>query len=44
MAGTFHALEWLRIVADTTFLVVGAVPMVLATLKLVFGRDNSKTA
>ena len=43
MEGTFHTLEWIRIVADTTFLVVGAVPMVLATLKLVFGKDRAKT-
>ena len=44
MEGTFHTLEWIRIVADTTFLVVGAVPMVLATLKLVFGKDHAQTA
>ncbi len=32
MSGTFHALEWARIVADTVFLVLGVVPMVIAVL------------
>src|SRR5262249_58544577 len=32
MSGTFHALEWARIVADTVFLAFGVVPIVLATL------------
>jgi nitric oxide reductase subunit B len=44
MEGTFHTLEWIRIVADTLFLLAGAVPMALATLKLVFGKDPTKTA
>jgi nitric oxide reductase subunit B len=35
MSGTFHALEWARVTADTVFLAVGVVPLVLATLRLV---------
>jgi nitric oxide reductase subunit B len=44
MEGTFHTLEWIRIVGDTAFLLVGVVPMVLAALKLVFGKVPAKTA
>jgi nitric oxide reductase subunit B len=32
MSGTFHVLEWARIIADTVFLVLGVVPMVIAVL------------
>jgi nitric oxide reductase subunit B len=39
MSGTFHTLESIRIVADMVFLVLGAAPIALATMKLVFGRD-----
>ncbi len=38
MAGAYHTLEWLRVVADTTFLVVGVFPIVIATLRSVFAR------
>jgi nitric oxide reductase subunit B len=38
MTGTFHALEWARIVADTVFLVLGVVPIVVATLRGVAGQ------
>ena len=27
MSGTFHTLEWVRIIADTVFLVLGVVPI-----------------
>ncbi|HLK09776.1 MAG TPA: cbb3-type cytochrome c oxidase subunit I [Candidatus Binatia bacterium] len=37
MTGTFHALEWARIVADSAFLVFGVVPIVAATLRAVAG-------
>lgn len=40
MGGTYHTLEWLRIVADLVFLLLGALPIALATLKLVFGRKQ----
>lgn len=39
MGGTYHTLEWIRIVADMVFLLVGAVPMALATFRLVFTKD-----
>ncbi|MEJ2367345.1 MAG: cbb3-type cytochrome c oxidase subunit I, partial [Acidobacteriota bacterium] len=39
MSGTFHKLEWLRIVADLTFIIVGVVPMVLASLRSYRKRD-----
>ncbi len=38
MSGTFHTLEWLRIVADTFFLVFGVFPIVYAILRSVFRR------
>jgi nitric oxide reductase subunit B len=33
MTGTFHTLEWLRMAADLVFLLVGVVPIVVATLR-----------
>ncbi len=33
-SGTFHLLEWARIVADMVFLLVGVVPIVVATLRI----------
>lgn len=39
MGGTYHALEWARMVADLVFLLVGAVPLAFATCKLVVKRD-----
>lgn len=41
LGGTYHTLEWIRIAADLVFLFFGAVPMVFATLKLVFTRSSS---
>ena len=35
MSGPFHALEWVRLVADGVFLVAGVVPLVTATLMVV---------
>ncbi len=43
MGGTFHTLETIRIVGDLIFLLFGTIPMVIATLLLVFGR-NVKSA
>jgi hypothetical protein len=37
MSGTYHALEWARAAADTVFLVVGVVPLVLAVAILLRG-------
>ena len=44
MGGTFHTLEWARIVADMIFLLLGAVPIAYATLRLVFSREQGDTA
>jgi nitric oxide reductase subunit B len=44
MGGTFHTLEWIRIVGDLVFLLVGVVPLALATMRLVFSRDGTETA
>jgi nitric oxide reductase subunit B len=44
MSGTFHTLEWVRIVADLTFLLAGALPLFLAVLRLVLaGREEQRT-
>ena len=34
MGGTFHTLEWVRIVADTVFLPLGVVPILIAALRV----------
>ena len=39
MGGTFHTLEWIRIVGDLIFLLVGSAPIALATLQLVLARE-----
>jgi len=44
MTGTFHKLEWLRIVGDLTFIVVGVVPMAYATIRSFVVRDLKRTA
>ncbi|WP_243301122.1 nitric-oxide reductase large subunit [Geothrix oryzisoli] len=44
MGGTFHTLEWIRIVADTIFLLAGALPIAYATLKLVFTSEPQDAA
>ena len=44
MSGTYHTLEWIRILADMVFLLLGAVPIALATAQLVLGRKTKKTA
>jgi nitric oxide reductase subunit B len=38
MSGMFHTLEWVRVGADTVFLVAGVVPLVYATLRIVCSR------
>jgi nitric oxide reductase subunit B len=40
MGGTYHTLEWIRIVGDLIFLLLGAVPIALATFLLVFGGKD----
>ena len=39
LSGTFHTLEWMRIVADMTFLLAGVVPLFLAVMRLVLARE-----
>ncbi len=41
MGGTYHTLESLRIVGDLIFLLAGTLPIVVATLQLVFGRKTN---
>ena len=43
MSGTFHTLEWIRIVADLVFLLMGAVPLVYAALRMILSRDPKHT-
>jgi nitric oxide reductase subunit B len=42
MSGAFHTLEWLRIVADSVFLLAGVVPLVAAVVLLVVGVFRTK--
>jgi drug/metabolite transporter superfamily protein YnfA len=45
MSGTFHTLEWARSAADTVFLVVGVVPLVVAVAILLLGsRGRGRVA
>jgi nitric oxide reductase subunit B len=44
MGGTFHKLEWLRMVGDMVFLLAGALPITLGALRSVWKRDLSPTA
>jgi len=44
MTGTFHTLEWIRVVADLAFLLAGVLPLVLAAMRLIFSRETAKTA
>ncbi|HKQ98552.1 MAG TPA: cbb3-type cytochrome c oxidase subunit I [Candidatus Polarisedimenticolia bacterium] len=38
-SGTFHTLEWIRVGADTVFLVFGVVPILMAALRSFAKRD-----
>ena len=44
MGGTYHKLEWLRMVGDVVFLFAGALPITLGALHSVWKRDLSPTA
>jgi nitric oxide reductase subunit B len=35
MTGFFHASEWVRMIGDLTFILVGVVPILIGTLKAV---------
>ncbi len=41
-SGTFHMLEWARIAADMVFLVVGVVPIVVATLRITLAPASAE--
>jgi nitric oxide reductase subunit B len=44
MGGTYHKLEWLRMVGDMVFVFAGALPITLGALRSVWKRDLSPTA
>jgi nitric oxide reductase subunit B len=44
MSGTFHTLEWVRILADTVFLALGVVPILIAALMSLRKRDAPRAA
>ena len=39
MTGAFHVLEWIRVVGDMVFLVLGALPIAWGALRSVVGRE-----
>jgi len=41
-SGTFHMLEWARIGADMVFLVIGVVPIVVATLRITLSPASAE--
>jgi nitric oxide reductase subunit B len=43
MGGTYHKLEWLRMMGDMIFLFAGALPITLGALRSVWKRDLSPT-
>jgi len=43
MGGTYHKLEWLRMLGDVVFLLAGALPITLGALRSVWKRDLSPT-
>nr|WP_320133471.1 nitric-oxide reductase large subunit [uncultured Holophaga sp.] len=43
MGGLYHTLEWLRIVADLVFLLLGALPLAYAALRLICARETAES-
>jgi nitric oxide reductase subunit B len=41
-SGTFHTLEWIRVGADTIFLVFGAAPILIAAVRSMARRDAAR--
>lgn len=39
MSGPFHALEWVRLVGDATFIVLDVIPFTIGTLRSLARRD-----
>jgi nitric oxide reductase subunit B len=44
MGGLYHRLEWLRLAADLTFLLAGALPIALGALRSIWKRDVGPAA
>jgi len=44
MNGSFHKLEWIRVVGDVVFLVFGALPITLGVLRSFLSRGTAATA
>ncbi len=44
MGGTFHTLEWVRIFGDSVFLLLGVVPILVATLRSLVKRDAPRVS
>ena len=44
MSGTFHTLEWVRIFADSVFLAVGVVPILIAAVRSLAKRDAPRAS
>lgn len=42
MSGTFHTLEWIRLIGDITFITVGVIPLVFAILVTFLPRNFPK--
>jgi nitric oxide reductase subunit B len=43
MSGTFHTLEWVRIFADSVFLIFGVAPILMAAVLSMARRDAPRT-
>ena len=43
MGGTYHKLEWLRMLGDVVFLLAGALPITLGALRSIWKRDLAPT-
>jgi nitric oxide reductase subunit B len=43
-SGTFHLLEWVRMAADAVFLILGVVPILIATLRSLARRDAARSS
>ena len=44
MSGTFHTLEWVRIFADSVFLTLGVVPILIAAVRSLGKRDGPRAS
>ncbi|HET9596218.1 MAG TPA: nitric-oxide reductase large subunit [Anaeromyxobacteraceae bacterium] len=44
MSGMFHKLEWVRVVGDTVFLALGALPIAVGALRAILTRQSAGVA